>query len=153
MRFLRVSFFGISNPFQLAHMDQLLESYPSNITTFDYPPPTKKKHAIYIFQKEAGSSSKPSSLRGELLNFRGVPSSSHRSKAKTEPMTSLLRRSMLAVTRHHRARPLCGVLLMAEIQRSPVEVGGLSHLQDFIHPRWCRIFPSTVCLFQGGWVV
>ena len=31
-------------------------------------------------------------------------------------------------------------LLMAEIWRSPVEVGSLSHyLQGFIHPRWCRI--------------
>ena len=31
-------------------------------------------------------------------------------------------------------------LLMAEIRRSPVEVGSLSHyLQGFIHPRWCRI--------------
>ena len=29
---------------------------------------------------------------------------------------------------------------MAEIRRSPVEVGSLSHyLQGFIHPRWCRI--------------
>ena len=32
------------------------------------------------------------------------------------------------------------VLLMAEIRRSPVEVGSLSHyLQCFIRPRWCRI--------------
>ena len=32
------------------------------------------------------------------------------------------------------------LLLMAEIRRSPVEVGSLSHyLQGFIHPRWCRI--------------
>ena len=29
------------------------------------------------------------------------------------------------------------ILLMAEIRRSPVEVGSLSHyLQGFIHPRW-----------------
>ena len=40
------------------------------------------------------------------------------------------------------------LLLMAEIRRSPVEVGSLSHyLQGFIHPRWCRISePSTVWL-------
>ena len=32
------------------------------------------------------------------------------------------------------------LLLMAEIRRSPVEVGSLSHyLQGFIHPRWCKI--------------
>ena len=32
------------------------------------------------------------------------------------------------------------LLLMAEIRRSPVEVGSLSHcLQGFIHPWWCRI--------------
>ena len=41
----------------------------------------------------------------------------------------------------------CGwLLLMEEIRRSPVEVGSLSHhLQGFIHPRWCRFLPSTVC--------
>ena len=34
----------------------------------------------------------------------------------------------------------CVLLLMAEIRRSPVEVGSLSHyLQGFIHPRWCKI--------------
>ena len=37
------------------------------------------------------------------------------------------------------------LLLMAEIRRSPVEVGSLSHyLQGFIHPRWLAGFlPST----------
>ena len=62
------------------------------------------------------------------------------------------------------AMPLCSILvllLMAEIRRSPVEVGSLSHyLQGFEHPRWCRlsainsmiIFCSNIdiswCLFR-----
>ena len=35
---------------------------------------------------------------------------------------------------------------------APVEVGSLSHyLQDFIHPRWCRISePSTECTSESG---
>ena len=42
------------------------------------------------------------------------------------------------------------LLLMAEIRRSPVEVGSLSHyLQGFIHPRWCRssAINSLNCLY------
>ena len=40
---------------------------------------------------------------------------------------------------------------MAEIQRSPVEVGSLSHyLQGFIHPRWCRISAiNSITIFQA----
>ncbi len=38
------------------------------------------------------------------------------------------------------------ILLVAEIRRSPVEVGSLSHyLQGFIHPRWWRISSINRC--------
>ena len=39
-----------------------------------------------------------------------------------------------------RSSPWRMLLLMAEIRRSPVEVGSLTYyLHGFIHPRWCRI--------------
>ena len=40
------------------------------------------------------------------------------------------------------------LLLMAEIRRSPVEVGSLSHyLYSLIHPRWCRISSiNSMCI-------
>ena len=39
-----------------------------------------------------------------------------------------------------RCKGLGMVLLMAEILRSPVELGSFSqYLSGFIHPRWCRI--------------
>ena len=49
---------------------------------------------------------------------------------------------------------LGGTVDGSEIQRSPVEVGSLSHyLQGFIHPRWlARFLPSTVSLIIRGYV-
>ena len=54
---------------------------------------------------------------------------------------------------YHLQRSFHGVR-MAEIRRSPVEVGSLSHyLQGFIHPRWCRISAINSRILKGGVVI
>ena len=58
-----------------------------------------------------------------------------------EPGKSLIESlGMAAMLRDFKSYVFFLVPLMAEIRRSPVEVGSLFHnLQGFLHPRWCRI--------------